>query len=209
MPGEWSENRSPGSDPSRVLMFFFSRRGILLGLDREPPPDGDRSRTGRGGSHARGRLPPRARASVPRGLRRCAHHLAGACSSSDMRRAALRSAATAPAADWTLALAGELKRAGRRTARLPPGSSRPGQISRCRGRRSQSKSAVDPLIHKEYLEELAHAYLPKGVDRKDPRLSPLYADLKGLPPTLIQVGWGRDTTRQLGPLRRCSRRRRR
>ena len=51
-----------------------------------------------------------------------------------------------------------------------------------------SKSAVDPLIHKEYLEELAHAYLPKGMDLKDPRLSPLYADLRGLPPTLIQVG---------------------
>ena len=26
------------------------------------------------------------------------------------------------------------------------------------------------------------------MDRKDPRLSPLYADLKGLPPTLIQIG---------------------
>ena len=29
---------------------------------------------------------------------------------------------------------------------------------------------------------------PAGMDRKDPRLSPLYADLKGLPPTLIQIG---------------------
>jgi acetyl esterase/lipase len=26
------------------------------------------------------------------------------------------------------------------------------------------------------------------MDRKDPRVSPLYADLKGFPPTLIQVG---------------------
>ena len=51
-----------------------------------------------------------------------------------------------------------------------------------------SKSAIDPLIHKEYLEELAHAYLPESMDRKDPRVSPLYADLAGLPPTLIQVG---------------------
>jgi acetyl esterase/lipase len=35
---------------------------------------------------------------------------------------------------------------------------------------------------------LADAYLPAGTDRKDPQVSPLYADLKGLPPTLIQVG---------------------
>jgi acetyl esterase/lipase len=51
-----------------------------------------------------------------------------------------------------------------------------------------SKDAIDPLIHKAYLEELADAYAPPGIDRKDPRLSPLYADLNGLPPTLIQIG---------------------
>jgi acetyl esterase/lipase len=51
-----------------------------------------------------------------------------------------------------------------------------------------SKAAVDPLIHKEYLNELADAYLPAGMDRKDPRVSPLYADLRNFPPMLIQVG---------------------
>ena len=51
-----------------------------------------------------------------------------------------------------------------------------------------TNSAIDPLIHKEYLNELAQAYLPAGMDRKDPRVSPLYADLNGFPPTLIQVG---------------------
>jgi monoterpene epsilon-lactone hydrolase len=51
-----------------------------------------------------------------------------------------------------------------------------------------SKDTVDPLIHKSYLEELADAYLPAGMDRKDPRVSGLYADLRGLPPLLIQVG---------------------
>src|SRR3989440_4727075 len=51
-----------------------------------------------------------------------------------------------------------------------------------------SKAAVDPLIHKDYLIELADAYLPAGIDRKDPRVSPLYADVHGFPPTLIQVG---------------------
>jgi acetyl esterase/lipase len=52
----------------------------------------------------------------------------------------------------------------------------------------QTKDAVDPLIHKGYLAELAEAYVPTGVDRRDPRLSPLFADLRGLPPTLVQVG---------------------
>ncbi|MGZ9073892.1 MAG: alpha/beta hydrolase, partial [Rhodoplanes sp.] len=51
-----------------------------------------------------------------------------------------------------------------------------------------TKEAVDPLIHKAYLCELADAYVPAGIDRKDPRFSVLYADLQGLPPMLIQVG---------------------
>jgi len=51
-----------------------------------------------------------------------------------------------------------------------------------------SKATVDPLIHREYLNELADAYLPAGMDRKDPRASPLYADFRNFPPILIQVG---------------------
>ena len=51
-----------------------------------------------------------------------------------------------------------------------------------------TKDAVDPLIHKSYLEELASAYLPAGINRKDPRVSPLFSDLRGFPPTLVQVG---------------------
>jgi epsilon-lactone hydrolase len=51
-----------------------------------------------------------------------------------------------------------------------------------------TKDDVDPIIHKAYLAELVEAYLPPGVDRKDARASPLFADLRGLPPTLIQVG---------------------
>jgi len=51
-----------------------------------------------------------------------------------------------------------------------------------------TKDAIDPIIHRGYLGELADAYLPAETDRKDPQISPLYADLKGLPPTLIQVG---------------------
>lgn len=51
-----------------------------------------------------------------------------------------------------------------------------------------TKDAVDPIIHRAYLGELAEAYLPAAMDRRDPRVSPLYADLEGLPPTMIQVG---------------------
>lgn len=51
-----------------------------------------------------------------------------------------------------------------------------------------AKDAVDPLIHKGYLEELAEAYVPAGLDRRDPRVSVLYAGLAGFPPTLVQVG---------------------
>ncbi len=51
-----------------------------------------------------------------------------------------------------------------------------------------SKATVDPLIHKEYLNELADAYLSAGIDRKDPRVSPLYAEFGSFPPMLIQIG---------------------
>ncbi|HYB08498.1 MAG TPA: alpha/beta hydrolase [Alphaproteobacteria bacterium] len=51
-----------------------------------------------------------------------------------------------------------------------------------------TKDAVDPLIHKAYLEELADAFLGGAVDRRDPRVSCLFADLRGISPTLIQVG---------------------
>jgi acetyl esterase/lipase len=51
-----------------------------------------------------------------------------------------------------------------------------------------SKDAADPLIHKPYLEELAQAYAPAPRDRHDPQISPLFSDLRGFPPVLIQVG---------------------
>src|SRR6201999_3881186 len=52
----------------------------------------------------------------------------------------------------------------------------------------RTKEALDPIIHKAYLDELADAYVPESVSREDPLISPLFADLKGFPPTLIQVG---------------------
>ena len=49
------------------------------------------------------------------------------------------------------------------------------------------KADVDPLISKPYLEELASAYLA-GADPAGPLVSPLHAELTGLPPMLVQVG---------------------
>ena len=51
-----------------------------------------------------------------------------------------------------------------------------------------TKDAVDPLIHTAYLTELADAYAPPPMRRRDPLISPLFADLAGFPPILIQVG---------------------
>src|SRR5262250_3105577 len=51
-----------------------------------------------------------------------------------------------------------------------------------------TKDAVDPLIHRPYLLELAVSYAPEPLDRRDPLISPLFANLHGFPPVLIQVG---------------------
>ncbi|MBV8791252.1 MAG: alpha/beta hydrolase fold domain-containing protein, partial [Pseudolabrys sp.] len=50
-----------------------------------------------------------------------------------------------------------------------------------------TKAPVDPLIQRPYLEELGHMYLA-GADPRSPLVSPIYAELRGLPPLLIQVG---------------------
>jgi len=55
------------------------------------------------------------------------------------------------------------------------------------GESMTTKAATDPLIQKDYLEELAAAYL-NGADAATPLASPLHAGLAGLPPLLIQVG---------------------
>jgi epsilon-lactone hydrolase len=56
------------------------------------------------------------------------------------------------------------------------------------GASMDDNDAIDPLLHRAYLDELATAYVPTGMARDDPRVSPLFADLTGLPPTLIGVG---------------------
>jgi monoterpene epsilon-lactone hydrolase len=50
-----------------------------------------------------------------------------------------------------------------------------------------TKAALDPCVQRDALEAFASAYLGTR-DRQTPLASPLYADLRGLPPLLIQVG---------------------
>ena len=56
------------------------------------------------------------------------------------------------------------------------------------GKTLESKDHIDPIIHRGYLVELADAYAPISLDRRNPLLSPLFSALVGFPPTLIQVG---------------------
>jgi acetyl esterase len=44
------------------------------------------------------------------------------------------------------------------------------------------------LIGKKNIQKFSEAYLPKGVDPRDPDVSPLYSDLRGLAPALFTVG---------------------
>jgi acetyl esterase/lipase len=55
------------------------------------------------------------------------------------------------------------------------------------GETMTSKAAEDPMVQKQILQQLAGMYLPQG-NLREPLASPLYADLCGLPPLLIQVG---------------------
>lgn len=55
------------------------------------------------------------------------------------------------------------------------------------GESVRTKADRDPMLHPEYLGAGGQLYLG-GRPGTDPEASPLFADLNGLPPTLIQVG---------------------
>ena len=69
-----------------------------------------------------------------------------------------------------------------------------------------TKDAVDPIIHKGYLDELADAYLPAGIDR--PACFPSLCEPEGPPADADPSGIGRDVARGRHTLRRRSRCRR-
>jgi acetyl esterase/lipase len=183
LPGEWSI--APGSDASRVLLFFHGGgycSGSIL-------------------SHRR-LVTEAGRAAKARTLaieyRLAPEHpfpaaLEDALSAWEfLRRTAIAAERIVVGGDsagggLTVALINRL----RDTGEAVPGCAwliSPWTDLTLSGSTLATKDAVDPIIHKAYLAELVEAYLPAGIDRRDPRVSPLYADLTGHPPTLIQVG---------------------
>lgn len=55
------------------------------------------------------------------------------------------------------------------------------------GESMTTKAGVDPLVNRDVLLTIAKAYLG-DTDPRTPLVAPIYADLTGLPPLLIQVG---------------------
>ncbi|WP_029587411.1 alpha/beta hydrolase [Bradyrhizobium sp. URHD0069] len=183
VPGEWS--LAPGSDPSRILMFFHGGgycSGSIL-------------------SHRR-LVTEAGRAAGVRtlaiGYRLAPEHPYPAAHEDAMtawrflRRQGISADRVAVGGDsaggnLTITLISRLRAAGEA---LPACAwlISPWTDLTMSGATLDTKDAVDPIIHKAYLAELADAYVPTSVDRKDPLISPLFADLRGLPPTLIQVG---------------------
>jgi monoterpene epsilon-lactone hydrolase len=183
VPGEWSI--VPGSDPSRVLMFFHGGgycSGSILSHHRMVTEAG---RAAGVRTLAIGyRLAPE-------------HKFPAAFDDALTAWRFLRKESVAPkhiaiggdsaGGGLTLALINRLRTGGEAQPACAWLAS-PWTDLTMSGSTLASKDSVDPLIHKSYLGELADAYLPAGFDRKDPRVSPLYSDLKGFPPMLIQVG---------------------
>jgi epsilon-lactone hydrolase len=183
MPGEYS--MVPGSDPSRVLMFFHGG-GYCSGSIRS-----HRRLVTEAGRAARMRTLTVAYRLAPE------HPFPAAYDDALTAWRFLRNQGIAAA---NIAIGGDSAGAGLSLALISRLCDAHEQLPACgwvvspwtdltmSGSTFVSKAAADPLIHKEYLNELADAYLPAGMDRKDPRVSPLYADLRNFPPMLIQVG---------------------
>ena len=181
--GEWSV--VPGSDPSRVLMFFHGG-GYCSGSAR---------------SHRR--MVTEARRAAKVRTLALAYRLApehpfpaafddALTAWNFLRKQGIPAENIAVGGDsagggLTIALINRLRAAGEAQPACAWLAS-PWTDLTMSGSTMVTKDAVDPLIHKPYLEELAAAYVPDNIDRKDPRVSPLYSDLRGFPPALIQVG---------------------
>jgi epsilon-lactone hydrolase len=183
IPGEWSI--VAGSDPSRVLLFFHGG-GYCSGSIRS-----HRRMVSEAGRAAKVRALAIAYRLAPE------HPFPAALDDALAAWFFLRQAGIAAA---HIAIGGDSAGGGLTAALInflnatgeePPGCAwlvSPWVDLTMSGSTLIVKDTVDPLIHKTYLEELAGAYVPEGTDRRDVRVSPLFADLKGFPPTLIQVG---------------------
>ncbi|HUO54544.1 MAG TPA: alpha/beta hydrolase [Rhodoblastus sp.] len=180
--GEWS--LAPGSDAARALLFFHGGGYCSGSIASHRRMVSEAGRAARARTLAVGyRLAPEHPFPAALDDARTAWRF--------LREQGFDAARIAVAGDSagggvTIALINHLREAGA----APPACAwlvSPWTDLAMTGATLESKDAVDPLIHKAYLLELADAYLD-GADPRDPRVSPLYADLKGFPPVLIQVG---------------------
>jgi len=179
---EWS--LAPGSDPSKVLLFFHgggycsgsivSHRGMVTEAGR-----GARARTLAVGYRLAPEHPfPAAiedarsayRFLLDQGIAPSKIVIGGDSAGGGLTLALMTSVRDAreplPACAWLVSPWVDLQMTGASLA---------------------EKAVADPQISKSYLEELASAYLA-GADPAHPLVSPLNADLAGLPPLLVQVG---------------------
>jgi monoterpene epsilon-lactone hydrolase len=179
---EWS--LAPGSDPGRVLLYFHGG-GYCSGSIRS-----HRSMVSETGRAARVRTLALAYRLAPEHPFPAAlddavaavEHLLG------MGIAANRIAIGGDSAGGGLALATLLRL--RDAGRPLPACAwlvSPWVDLEMTGASIDTKDADDPLIHRAYLEELASAYCGSESPR-NPLISPVHADLGGLPPTIVQVG---------------------
>jgi acetyl esterase/lipase len=56
------------------------------------------------------------------------------------------------------------------------------------GESYETRAASDPIHQRPMIQAMARNYLGEGADARSPGVSPLFADLAGLPPLLLQVG---------------------
>ncbi len=182
VPGEWTI--TPSADPARVVLFLHGG-GYISGSIAS-----HRHMVAEAGRAAGAR-------TLAPGYRLAPEHPFPAAL--DDALAAYRFLLDSGVAPARIALSGESAGGGLalatalslREAGLPlPGClwlSSPWVDLEMTGASMSAKASVDPLITRDYLSELARAYLA-GADPAGPLVSPLHADLEGLPPMLIQVG---------------------
>lgn len=183
IPGEWS--LAPGSDPSRVLLYFHGGgycSGSILSHRRLVTEAGRATRM---------RTLATAYRLAPEHPYPAAHEDA-MTAWRFLRRQGIPAnhivvGGDSAGGNLTITLINRLRAAGEP---LPACAwlLSPWTDLTMSGATLDTKDAVDPIIHKGYLGELADAYAPAPLDRKDPLISPLFSDLRGFPPTLIQVG---------------------
>ena len=180
---EWTS--TPDADPSSVILYLHGGGYVICSL-QQPPASGGRGRTRRRHANPGDRLPPGAGASVSGPGARTPSPRIGILLDSGIKPNRIASPATAPAAGWSSV---PCWRSARPDCRFPPaaGASRPGSTWRHWASRSLDRAESDPTVQKATILMMAQWYLG-GADPRHPHASPIYGDLRGLPPLLIQVG---------------------